>query len=221
MSIKLTGDQYIDLDGKLAEIKRQMRQQSGYPYDPGKLNTFLQRAIEGKWEKIPWIEKDNIIYFTLVSNGRSGINWVKYFESDGRIKFENGSEKLLWSEDFRPNKGGSLYNIAVIKGNLFSDDKRTLPMIIERADELMFGEPNIEVSCLISNAFTGGEIEDIMGLRGIVVMHEPLKHSVINEARLEISAFARSSSLSAVRTDSGYVWPRGTGFAFVYTQVIA
>ncbi|MCX6718123.1 MAG: hypothetical protein NTY81_00765 [Candidatus Staskawiczbacteria bacterium] len=47
MGIVLTGDQYFNVDGKLAEIKRQMRQPGGYPYDPEGLNKFLQRAVEG------------------------------------------------------------------------------------------------------------------------------------------------------------------------------
>jgi hypothetical protein len=66
MSIKLTGDQYIGLDGKLAEIKRQMRQPDGYPFDPEGLSRLLQRAIEGRWyenylvdlDADPFISKD-------------------------------------------------------------------------------------------------------------------------------------------------------------------
>jgi hypothetical protein len=49
MNTIISGDQYKILDGKLLEIKRQMRQIGGYPYDPLDLSVFLQRAIEGKF----------------------------------------------------------------------------------------------------------------------------------------------------------------------------
>lgn len=45
----VSGDLYWELDGKLWEIKRQLRQPSGYPFDPGKLNDALQWVIEGKF----------------------------------------------------------------------------------------------------------------------------------------------------------------------------
>ncbi len=44
----VVGDLYVDIDGQLMEIKRQLRQKEGYPYDPMKLVEHLQAAIEGK-----------------------------------------------------------------------------------------------------------------------------------------------------------------------------
>lgn len=49
MAIQVAGEQYYDLDGQLAEIKRQLRQPSGYPFDPNQLKVALQDAIEGKF----------------------------------------------------------------------------------------------------------------------------------------------------------------------------
>ena len=66
MSKILTGDQYVELDGKLAEIKRQMGQPEGYPFDPEKLNAFLQRAVEGRFsDGTKWTEENGLITFTL------------------------------------------------------------------------------------------------------------------------------------------------------------
>ncbi|EKD23976.1 MAG: hypothetical protein ACD_81C00135G0002 [uncultured bacterium] len=45
----VTSEQYFDLDGKLTEIKRQLRQKSGYPFDLVQLENHLQAAIEGKF----------------------------------------------------------------------------------------------------------------------------------------------------------------------------
>lgn len=46
-STHVAGDLYVDIDGQLMEIKRQLRQKEGYPYDPIKLVEHLQAAIEG------------------------------------------------------------------------------------------------------------------------------------------------------------------------------
>lgn len=40
---------YFDLDGQLHEIKRQLRQPAGYPFDPERLKAALQEIIEGKF----------------------------------------------------------------------------------------------------------------------------------------------------------------------------
>lgn len=45
----VAGDLYFDLDGQLSEIKRQLRQPNGYPFDPLQLKAHLQAAIEGRF----------------------------------------------------------------------------------------------------------------------------------------------------------------------------
>lgn len=47
MAPQVAGDLYVGIDGQLREIKRQLRQKGGYPYDPMKLVGHLQAAIEG------------------------------------------------------------------------------------------------------------------------------------------------------------------------------
>lgn len=49
MAQQVSQAMYFDLDGQLLEIKRQLRQTNGYPFDPKKLRTHLQAAIEGRW----------------------------------------------------------------------------------------------------------------------------------------------------------------------------
>ena len=48
----VTGDQYMSIDGKLEEIKRQLRQKNGYPFDVNALEAVLQRATEGDFGHI-------------------------------------------------------------------------------------------------------------------------------------------------------------------------
>lgn len=52
MATLVAGEQYHELDGQLLEIKRQLRQSAGYPYDPAQLKVALQNAIEGKFGEI-------------------------------------------------------------------------------------------------------------------------------------------------------------------------
>jgi hypothetical protein len=44
---RVAGDLYFDIDGQIFEIKRQLRQKGGYPFDPMRLAEHLQAAIEG------------------------------------------------------------------------------------------------------------------------------------------------------------------------------
>jgi hypothetical protein len=41
---------YYRIDGQLMEIKRQLRQKDGYPYDPEELSQALQDCIEGRFQ---------------------------------------------------------------------------------------------------------------------------------------------------------------------------
>ncbi len=44
----VTGDQYMQIDDKIREIKRQLRQRNGYPFSPRDLELALQRIVEGE-----------------------------------------------------------------------------------------------------------------------------------------------------------------------------
>jgi hypothetical protein len=48
MAKRVGGDMYYRLDGKLFEIKRQLRQKDGYPYSLEELDLALQRLVEGR-----------------------------------------------------------------------------------------------------------------------------------------------------------------------------
>lgn len=49
MAQRVEGDLYYELDGQLSEIKRQLRQPSGYPFDLERLKSGLQVLIEGRF----------------------------------------------------------------------------------------------------------------------------------------------------------------------------
>ncbi|MBI3589536.1 MAG: hypothetical protein HY093_03975 [Candidatus Liptonbacteria bacterium] len=47
--VTVAGDLYRELDGQFLEIKRQIRQPGGYPFDPLQLRNGLQALIEGRF----------------------------------------------------------------------------------------------------------------------------------------------------------------------------
>lgn len=50
MATIVKGELYESLDGKLHELKRQIRQKGGYPFDPVRLDRALHDLIEGRLE---------------------------------------------------------------------------------------------------------------------------------------------------------------------------
>lgn len=46
----VAGELYESITGQLFELGRQLRQKSGYPYDPHQLKAALQEAIEGRFK---------------------------------------------------------------------------------------------------------------------------------------------------------------------------
>jgi len=78
------GEEYYNLDGQLAEIKRQLRQPNGYPFDPEKLKKHLQNAIEGEFGKV----KTQNEYLSLISGSKELI-----------LDAVDGSETLAEAKD--------------------------------------------------------------------------------------------------------------------------
>jgi len=217
MATQVTGDLYVELDGKLAEIKRQMRQPGGYPFDPEKLNKFLQRIVEGRFdENQRWREEDGVIYFEVTSNGKTGPEWIEYLESKG-FRLSKWAKDVLLSPEFKPTNGVT-YRIVVLKGTLFTDSNRITRKIREEAERRKLEKPPAEVACLIRNAFSDEELV-AMGLWWLVVFHEPIKDSDGDPYLL-----AASRGLEGRWLDVYYDRPVGywrSDFAFAFVQQVS
>lgn len=117
-----------------------------------------------------WKMKDNLIYFSVTSDGTTGEQWVH------RLKHvTNLAKKLLLSDKFKPTKGVT-YNLVCLNGEFFSNDDRTIDKISREAEKRNWGKPNPEVVCLLSEKFSKKDLE-CMGLLLLEVMHEPIKAS--------------------------------------------
>lgn len=173
---------------------------------------FLRGEITVSEPARKWCEVNSIIYFSVTSDGTTGKGWVKRLEKKG---FRTGecAKSMLLSDDFKPTNG-VMYEIAVMKGMLFSDSDRTTKNIRAEADTRKFTKPNAEVACLIREKFTDEELE-AMGLWYIVVMHEPINDSVGNPFLLGAHRNGAGRWLDAYYGSPGRGWDRDYWFAFV------
>jgi hypothetical protein len=163
-----------------------------------------------------WEEHDGVISFSVTSDGTTGEEWIARLEKKG-LRVGDYAKSLLRSKDFVPTKGVTS-QIAVLKGELFSDDDRVTKTIRAEGKKRKLSTPNAEIACLIREKFSDKELE-AMGLWRIIVMHEPIKDSG-----------GGLSLLGAYRNDDGQWldtyydnpdngWNREGGFAFVSAQV--
>lgn len=163
-----------------------------------------------------WREDAGIIYFSVVSDGTTGEEWIIRLESKG-YRVSDYTKSLLRSANFKPTNGITT-EIAVLKGMMFKAADRITKKIRKNAEGRKFFAPNTEVACLIREMFTDEEIK-AMGLSWIVTMHEPIKDS---DGALRLLLVFRNSDGSWLHTfcdQSDFQWRGDHGFAFAVSQV--
>lgn len=157
----------------------------------------------------PWYEDDGTIHFIVTTDGTDGEAWIKRLE-DGHHSISDDARKVLLSPSFRVTKDVTT-GIVVMKGNLFSDQDRTMQNIHAEAIKRGYLAPNPEVACLIREKFSDHLIGQKMGLWGITVMHEPVDGSAGLLHRLYVHYDDDGSWLD---TYSHERWHEDEGFAF-------
>ncbi|MEI6835423.1 MAG: hypothetical protein WCK59_01195 [Candidatus Falkowbacteria bacterium] len=171
-----------------------------------------------------WTEKDGIIYFSVTSNGATGGQWTNDLKIKG-VRVTNDAKEILHSENFKPTNG-YVYNIAVIKGGIFSDNYRFIERIRQEALRHKFFNSDAEVACLIREKFLNEDLE-AMGLLWIIVMHEPIKissdYNFPSSCRgnLLCSSHGDLGPLLETATDKSFIkWNSLHGFAFLVSKTL-
>jgi len=159
-----------------------------------------------------WREENGAIFFSVTSNGLTGEEWITRLESKG-FRVSDYAKQLLRSSDFKPTFGGNT-EIAILKGELFRDNKRVTKIIRAEAGKRKLGKPNAEVACLIREKFTDEEIKK-MGLIWLITMHDPIKDADGDPRLLGVSRNGDENWLSAHYDGPGGGWDRDDGFVFV------
>lgn len=161
-----------------------------------------------------WSEENGVIYFTVVSDGTTGEDWITKLEvSEKRLSYYG--KQLLLSEKFKPTSGVT-YNVAILKGEIFSDSDRHSLNIRAEAKRRKFSTPPAELACLIRQKFTDADIE-AMGLRWIIAMHEPIEDSGGYPGLLGTYR-AYDYTLDAYCDFPGIRWYHRGGFAFLVSH---
>lgn len=201
--------------GKLNALVNNIMKQTGVD-DP---NEAIRLVNSGEWTLTgpvrAWTEKDGIIYFSVTSDGTTGEHWIARLESKG-FRVSDYAKSVLRSKSFKPTSG--IYEIAVLKGEIFSDNKRITKNIRKEAKNRKLSAPKAEVACLIREKFSDKELE-AMGLYWIVAMHEPIKDSGGGSNLLSANRDDNDSWLFTYYGNPDLKWNRGSGFAFVVSQV--
>lgn len=165
-----------------------------------------------------WSEKDGVITFSVTSDGTTGPEWVPRLEARG-LPVGPYAKSVLFSSDFKPTSGITT-QVVVLRGVLWSSDQdRTTKNVRKEADRRELAKPNAEVACLIRVMFSNEEIE-VMGLWGIVAMHDPIEDS---DGRSYLLAADRRGdySLSACFGHPVRQWGGSDGFAFAGVSQVA
>jgi len=176
------------------------------------VQAFLEHR--NPWPK-RWVEKDGVIYFTLVSNGKTGEEWINNFEGKGQ-SVGGYAKSVLQHKNFKPTKVGTVHHVAVLKGVLYSDEGRITKLIRADAKKRKMTELPAEVACLIRDNFTDKEIEE-MGLDWIITFHEPIPDSDGGPGVLGSFRYV-GYGLDAYSAHPDLRWGRERGFAFAVAQ---
>ncbi len=202
--------------GKLNALVKNIMKQTGVS-DPNEAVRLINsgECVISRLER-RWREEDGVIYFTLTSDDTTGPEWIERTKKRGN-RLTKYAEQVLNSSDFVPTNGVT-YQVAVLKGMLFSDNERITKNIRAEANRRGLETPNAELACLIREAFTDEELE-AMGLWWIVCMHEPINDAGGDPSLLGARRNIGGRYLDTIRDGPDDRWSHGSGFAFVVPQV--
>ena len=175
------------------------------------INAFLRGELTIARTTAKWREADGVIYFTVTSDGTTGERWIARLEKKG-FRLSDYAKSVLRHRKFKPTTGVST-EIAVLKGELFTDDDRITKNVRALARKRKLTKPNTEAACLIREKFSDKELEE-MGLWAIIAMHDPTPDSDGDPSLLGADRYDDFRCLSAYDGNLDDEWNRDDGFAF-------
>lgn len=202
--------------GKLNAMVKNIMTQTGITEPEEAVRMMNSGELQISVIKSKWIEKDSVIRFSVTSDGTTGEQWIARLESKG-FRVSDYAKSILRSKSFKPTSGVTT-EIAVLKGEIFSDNDRITKNIRKEAKNRKLSTPNAEIACLIREKFSDKELE-AMGLYWIVAMHELIKDSDGDPSLLSALRNDLVSWLFTFCVSPDSEWRRSSGFAFVVSQV--
>ena len=150
--------------------------------------------------------------FEIITDGRSGEQHVTGLEVRGD-RVGDYAKKLLLGEKFVATNGLP-YRLALITGDEFEDDQRTNEKIRAEAAERGYLDPPVELAPYVREMFSNEDLEQ-MGLRILVIMHQPIADSDGSLRLLGLDHRDGGRWLDAFRGNPGFRWRRDRGFLFL------
>jgi hypothetical protein len=141
---------------------------------------FLRNELSISEPEKSWREKNGIIYFSVLSDGTTGAEWVERLGRKGLLGkpdwfTKEYLQKSLLAREFIPTNG-VITEVAILKSILFNYIERKNEIVRRYASENKLIEPTPEVACLIMEKFSKEDFL-MMGLTDIKVMHKPFSNS--------------------------------------------
>jgi len=168
------------------------------------------------------VDAEGNIHFIVTSDGRTREEWINYFENEKKdakgkpYRVSDYGKSVLRNAPAPTN--GVTYNIVVRPSKKISDSDRITKKIRAAADKKGWVKPHWEASCLIRDAFTDEQLEE-MGIWYIVGMHEPIKDSDGDPSLLNSYRNFDGRWLGASCGRPDVIWDDDGGFAFAVPQV--
>lgn len=187
---------------------------------PEMVANVLQKIVEGRPPARSFHKEENVITFSVTSDGTKGEDWITILE-EKECLLTDCAKRVLRSPDFKPTSGVTT-EVAVLMGVLFKrDTDRTTGNIRTEAKHRNLTEPHPEVACLIRDKFTNNKIND-MGLEWIVTMHDPVKDSDGSLCVLGTGYIKNDrNGLCAFGDVDFTIWNNAYGFAFAVSSASA
>ena len=114
--------------------------------------------------KTDWEEKDDLISFSVISDGTSGPTWLYRLRNKG-VYVDETVQKVLLSDDFKPTVGIITY-VHLLQGRDVQTDEKYLTAESQKRKliELCYGA---EIACLTREKFSTLQI-NLMGVHQVV-----------------------------------------------------
>lgn len=180
------------------------------------VNKFLRGELIISEPERNWCEKDGIIRFSVTSDGTTGKEWFARLIGK-QFRVSRSAQSVLCSESFKPTNGIT-YEIAVLKGELFSNNERIASKIRKDAKNRNLTMPNAEIACLIREKFSDKDLKD-MGLCWMIIMHKAIKDCDSSPVLLGVDRNGDGFWLGASCDESDRKWALNNGFVFVISQI--
>lgn len=164
-----------------------------------------------------WKLKNDLILFSVTSNGVTGKDWITRLEMHG-YRIGGYAKSILLSPDFSPTSGITS-QICVVPSKIFSNSPTNaeVRMHLDNHDIGHGQVVNAEIACLIREKFSNKDLED-MGLWWIVLMHQKIHDNRGDPYLLFSSRVVDGLWLFADNDYPECKWSRSGGFAGLLSQ---